>query len=99
MYKNRNPQWGPDLRPRMPTCPWAIVQVLIFGAHKPYRDLINTYFRYIDDLMFIVNKDLELDDPLTYFNNNSLNLKFTGEEQSIKVNYLDITFSRLPSRT
>lgn len=63
----------------------------IFSAHNPYRHLIKTYFRYTDDLIFIVNKDLMLEDFLTYLNNNSLNFTFTREEQNIKINYLDIT--------
>jgi hypothetical protein len=51
------------------------------------------YFRYVDDILLIYNKNIiDIDEILTLFNSLSPSLKFSLEvEKNNRLNYLDLT--------
>lgn len=67
-------------------------ELYIYIADNPYRDKIVSYFRYIDNLIFITKCELSTTEFLDYLNRNNLNRKFTIEHL-LETNILDLTLS------
>lgn len=55
-------------------------------------DGIGCFFQYTDNIIFIVDRGLSINEFLGYLNENSCNSRFTGTEQirSIEYRYLHI---------
>lgn len=63
----------------------------IYGTDNPYSPFIKTFFRYIDDLIFIMDVGFgSLDDSFKYLNHNNMNLQFTGHCDRNEINFLDV---------
>jgi hypothetical protein len=60
---------------------------------------IVAYFRYVDDILIVYDKDkTNISHMLDLFNNLHPKLKFTMElEEDMSINFLDITIHRLPT--
>lgn len=67
------PLWAPGSS--TPMVLWE--EKYIYSANNPFRDSIITYFHYIDDLIFIVNRGTATVEFLNDLNNSPLNLRFT----------------------
>lgn len=88
------PWWGAKFSPSLANLFmgwWE--RSLIFGDGNLFRSLIVLYFRYIDDLIFICRKDVDLTSFLLYLNDNQCNLGFTGISDSRAVSFLDVLLS------
>lgn len=64
-------------------------------SNNPYHSKIELYRRYIDDiLLFWEGIQEELMHFVSYINNSSSFLKFTCEQSTDKINYLDLTIHK-----
>jgi hypothetical protein len=61
-----------------------------------WKHQIIRYFRYVDDILIIYDKNkTNIDETLTEFNKEKTSIKFTTEkEQQNSINFLDITLHR-----
>ena len=66
------------------------------ALHTLTKPRIVAYFRYVDDILLIYNRNLtDIEDILSSFNSFSSSLKFTLElEKDNKLNFLDLTLAK-----
>ena len=61
-----------------------------------YKEEIKYWFRYIDNIFAVLNKDIEPKKLLESINKEDKNIKFTKEiEKEGKLNYLDVKIIRI----
>ncbi|XP_053571161.1 oxidative stress-induced growth inhibitor 2 isoform X2 [Bombina bombina] len=65
----------------------------LFGGGLALEDKVVVYGRFIDDLIMIYrnNTELTIQEIVDHFNNNTLNLTFTHQNNDHIINFLDLT--------